>query len=50
MDHVHIHDHSMPGMEHGDHGGGHDGMDMGGKCSMNMLWSVWPFFFEYIDL
>lgn len=26
-------DHGMPGM-----GGGHDGMDMGGKCSMNMLW------------
>ena len=44
MDHVHIHDHSMPGTEHGDHGGGHDGMDMGGKCSMNMLWSVRPFF------
>ncbi|PAV18885.1 Ctr copper transporter [Pyrrhoderma noxium] len=29
----------MPGMEHGDHGG-HDGMDMGGKCSMNMLWNT----------
>lgn len=24
-------DHGMPGMDHGD-------MDMGGKCSMNMLW------------
>ena len=35
-------DHSMPGMGDGgmDHGGGHDGMDMGGKCSMNMLWCV----------
>ncbi|KZV73316.1 copper transporter [Peniophora sp. CONT] len=27
------------GMDHGDHGG-HGGMDMGPKCTMNMLWNT----------